>query len=233
MTTLQPIMARLGPALLRRFASAEAYQLSEGIPETLKRISNTHQTGSQEREGKRTLTLSMATNSDERILEACKALGLGRFLDLDIRYDPQRRPTNIEGQGAEAQKRRVPVSGPTLSYDVGFEKPDKRFFHAAVQRAFPDPVGGEGTPSVLRQMCQQTLYVGDHFSEDYLGARRAGLQAVWLQRSQPWPTEEECREAKQIQDDQASGDSTPGNSSGLLAVSSMLDIVQIVESSWR
>jgi putative hydrolase of the HAD superfamily len=56
----------------------------------------------------------------------------------------------------------------TYSFAVGAEKPDVRIFRRAVVEA--------NTAEGL------ALHVGDSFEADYLGARRAGLHAVLLQR---------------------------------------------------
>jgi putative hydrolase of the HAD superfamily len=56
----------------------------------------------------------------------------------------------------------------TYSFAVGAEKPDVRIFRRAVAQA--------NTTEEL------TLHVGDSFEADYVGARRAGLHAVLLQR---------------------------------------------------
>ncbi len=56
----------------------------------------------------------------------------------------------------------------TFSQEIGAEKPDPRIFSHAVKRAGIGP--------------EQGLHVGDSWSADYLGARRAGLEAVWVNR---------------------------------------------------
>lgn len=56
----------------------------------------------------------------------------------------------------------------TCSADIGAEKPHPRIFHAAVAQAGVAP--------------EQALHVGDSYEADYLGARRAGLHALLLQR---------------------------------------------------
>ena len=56
----------------------------------------------------------------------------------------------------------------TYSFDVGAEKPDVRIFRRAISRA--------------NATVEQSVHVGNSFEADYLGARRAGLHAVLLQR---------------------------------------------------
>lgn len=207
---IRQFVVPLGDSLLRRFETAEAYKIVEDVLPTLKNISSLHQRSSTAVQ--RPIQMSLATNSDRRILSACKALGLSEFLDLDVRPDPVRAPTNVAVESA----RRSSMTGPTLSYDVGFEKPDKRFFHAVVQRAFPDPDEND-----LDRMCGQTLYVGDHFQEDYRGARQAGLQSAWLRRQQSLPTAiDDIGLAKQAEQDGA-------------ALNSLNELVGFIENSWR
>ncbi len=56
----------------------------------------------------------------------------------------------------------------TNPYESGFRKPDPRIFHLTAERLGVDPAA--------------VLHVGDHLTEDAVGARDAGLQARWLNR---------------------------------------------------
>ena len=61
------------------------------------------------------------------------------------------------------------------SAKVGAAKPDPAMFHAAL--------------AILGESAQSMLHVGDHPEHDVLGAQRAGVRAVWLNRhTAPWPT---------------------------------------------
>jgi len=55
-----------------------------------------------------------------------------------------------------------------FSQDIGFEKPDPRFYETAVREA--------GCPA------EQILHVGDSLENDVEGAARAGIHTVWLNR---------------------------------------------------
>lgn len=57
----------------------------------------------------------------------------------------------------------------TYSQEVGAEKPDRRLFELALQRA-------ECLPS-------EAVHVGDLWVADYQGARAAGIPSLWLNRS--------------------------------------------------
>jgi HAD superfamily hydrolase (TIGR01549 family) len=56
---------------------------------------------------------------------------------------------------------------------VGVEKPDPRIFHLALERTGVAP--------------HEAIYVGDFYSLDVVGARRAGLEAILLDPLGAWP----------------------------------------------
>jgi HAD superfamily hydrolase (TIGR01509 family) len=66
---------------------------------------------------------------------------------------------------------------------VRVEKPDPRIFEIAVERCGADP--------------QRTLYVGDIYHADVIGARRAGLHALLLDPYGDWP-EMGCEKARDL-----------------------------------
>jgi FMN phosphatase YigB (HAD superfamily) len=55
-----------------------------------------------------------------------------------------------------------------LSSEVGWEKPHPRIFAAALALV--------GVPAA------EALHVGDNYQQDVVGARQAGMYAVWLRR---------------------------------------------------
>ncbi|NJK64313.1 MAG: HAD-IA family hydrolase [Synechococcaceae cyanobacterium SM2_3_1] len=64
-------------------------------------------------------------------------------------------------------------SSVTISTHVGAAKPDPQVFHQALQQH--------------QIAADQALHVGDSRSQDYQGAKQAGLQALWLDRLQKDP----------------------------------------------
>jgi putative hydrolase of the HAD superfamily len=60
-----------------------------------------------------------------------------------------------------------------ISEAVGMSKPDARIFHLAARNAGVEP--------------RACLFVGDHPHGDVIGARDAGLNAVWREGVHPWP----------------------------------------------
>jgi putative hydrolase of the HAD superfamily len=68
---------------------------------------------------------------------------------------------------------------------VGVEKPDPRIFHAALD--------------ALGISAEETLYVGDLYEIDVLGARAAGLEAVLLGSAEA-PSDPSCRTTPSLMD---------------------------------
>jgi len=67
----------------------------------------------------------------------------------------------------------------TYSQEVGASKPDPRIFRRALERSGSPPDG--------------VVHVGDSWEADVLGARAAGVPAIWLNRTgRPAPTD--CRQ---------------------------------------
>jgi putative hydrolase of the HAD superfamily len=56
-----------------------------------------------------------------------------------------------------------------FSQDMGFEKPDRRIFEAALEHA--------------NCAAHELLHVGDSLKNDVYGARNAGIKSVWLNRN--------------------------------------------------
>lgn len=69
------------------------------------------------------------------------------------------------------------------SHVVGFEKPDPRIFHWALERTGVTP--------------NEAVYVGDFYSLDVVGARRVGLDAILLDPLGVWPLLD-CVKAKDL-----------------------------------
>jgi FMN phosphatase YigB (HAD superfamily) len=64
-----------------------------------------------------------------------------------------------------------------LSYDVGFEKPNKRIFAAADEMLASMLQQREVNPDEWRK-----VYVGDEYAKDVVGATQAGWKAVLIDR---------------------------------------------------
>lgn len=55
-----------------------------------------------------------------------------------------------------------------ISEAVGYSKPEKEIFDAALQKAGQIPSG--------------SIFIGDSYENDYLGGKNAGMKAIWLDR---------------------------------------------------
>lgn len=60
-----------------------------------------------------------------------------------------------------------------LSYDIGFEKPDKRLFDATKEMA-----------NVYKDANMKCIHIGDDMEKDYQGAEAAGWMGVLLDRNE-------------------------------------------------
>ena len=60
-----------------------------------------------------------------------------------------------------------------VSGEIGVSKPDRRIFEAALAE--------------LSLRAHEVWFVGDNPTKDVLGAEAAGLTAVWMRGSHPWP----------------------------------------------
>jgi len=73
----------------------------------------------------------------------------------------------------------------TYSQEAGAEKPDPRIFRLSLDRA--------------QCSAEEVVHVGDSWEADYLGAKRAGLRAIWLNRSGGDPPEP-CEMVRDLRD---------------------------------
>lgn len=149
----------LVPRLLHRFWSEEGYELYADVPMLLHRVRKHAKLTEQD------LVVGVITNSDDRVPDILRALGLRV---ATTRYG---RPTEPSNEGED-------VDFVVMSYDVGHEKPDRRIFDAAVQV----------WESIRPQHASNTLtrvYIGDEYAKDVVGSLAAGWNAVLVNREGP------------------------------------------------
>lgn len=114
--------------------------------------------------------VGIITNSDDRVPGILESFGL-KIGSLRVGTSDQQRLEMTSDND---------ISFVVLSYDVGFEKPDRRMFDSATD--------------VLRQTLAvshedlkvddfEKVYVGDELQKDYNGARDAGWNGLLLDRS--------------------------------------------------
>ena len=114
--------------------------------------------------------VGVITNSDDRVPDILESFGL--------KIGPRRVGTPDQ-RSAEAALE-DDISFVVLSYDVGVEKPSRRIYNAAVD-ALKETLTGRGDG--LRVDDFEKLYVGDSLGHDFFGARKAGWNALMLDRN--------------------------------------------------
>lgn len=149
-------------SLLHRFSSDEGYQLYQDILPFFRQLKgrrNDNERASTFGLDQPRLQVGIISNSDDRV------------------------PAILASLGIHVQDRRfgstTPVSSPsssdvdwvTMSYDVGFEKPDRRIFDAA-----------KSLSGLAAESNGIFMHIGDNPMEDYEGARSAGWQSLLLDR---------------------------------------------------
>ncbi|KAF2660557.1 hypothetical protein K491DRAFT_589214 [Lophiostoma macrostomum CBS 122681] len=121
--------------------------------------------------------IGVITNSDNRVPSVLESLGLS--------VGP-RRFGSVSQQRTTEQKK-PDIDFVVLSYDVESAKPDRKIFDAGVDM-LRDVLDAEADDNdhnpKLSVKDFEKLYVGDEIDKDYLGAERAGWNALYLKRKE-------------------------------------------------
>lgn len=167
----------IAPALLHRFSSKEGYEM---FPDAVGYIKNlchpkrqqTLRRHDREHEdlGEHRIVIGIITNSDDRVPDVLASFGLRvkplRHNGDVLHYHPTNDPADIDFA--------------IMSYDVGYEKPDRRIFDAATnmlrQMLFAE---GHEHPDLSDW---HQIYVGDELEKDALAAADAGWHGVLMDR---------------------------------------------------
>lgn len=168
----QLALTALSTALIDRFGTAEAYEIFPDVERCLSRLRSFPSASSA------SLALGLASNSDRRILGAMRELKLSKWLNLYALGSADEKMSTPDDD--ERDPARPP---PILSYDIGHEKPSAVFFQQALARinAHIRLYSHSGTEQV---QLDETLFIGDHLTEDFRAARDAGMQSLWLRRGE-------------------------------------------------
>lgn len=150
---------------MARFSTAEGYKLFEDVLPFFQKIRELRQSASNSRGLFSTLEVGVITNSDDRVPSVLSDLGLHVG---HRRYGNSTGALDLEGSS------HVDINVVVMSYDVGFEKPDRRIFDTARQL---NSKGQTFEP-------YECLHVGDHVQQDFLGAQAAGWNSLLLSRDQ-------------------------------------------------
>lgn len=161
----QKVPNELIPKLLNRFWCDEGYSLFSDVKPLIQRIREAHQSDDTK------VVVGVITNSDDRVPDILTALGL-RVSSL--RYGG--RPQDVAGGPHD-------IDFTVMSYDVGYEKPDKRIFAAAEEVLKTKLEAEDGEKSASQDLSSwRKVYVGDEHEKDVVGALGAGWNAVIIDR---------------------------------------------------
>lgn len=120
--------------------------------------------------------VGIITNSDDRVPGILSSFGLN--------VGPRRVGTGDQRTIEAALE--DDISFVVLSYDVGFAKPDRAIFDAAID-SLNEILTGQNHGLHVEDF--EKLYVGDEIQNDYLGAQKAGWQALLLDRASAFKDE--------------------------------------------
>lgn len=165
--------------LLRFGKGGQAYELFEDVEPFLRGLAERN----AKAKGGGEVRIVLASNSDERILDACAALGLGQGgqeWGRALSCRPNRHIAHAGVGVSSVEDRGRDRDGALLSYDLGHCKPSASFFSEALRLAG----GGEGNQTAIKG--EEVLYVGDDLHEDAVAARDSGtgITGVWLDREE-------------------------------------------------
>jgi putative hydrolase of the HAD superfamily len=102
------------------------------------------------------------------ILDWCRAAGLKTGIITNGPSPMQR--AKLEALDVASRVDTILVSG-----EEGVSKPDVEIYHRAARRLGVQP--------------EQCLFVGDNPNTDIAGAVAAGMEAVWIECAEPWPSD--------------------------------------------
>lgn len=148
-----------------RFATAEGYKLFDDVLPMFQKIRALRKSATKSSVLCSKLEIGIITNSDDRVPSVLSEFGLHVG---HRRYGTSTRALDFEDSS------HVDIKFVVMSYDVGFEKPDRRIFDIARQ------LGSKG--QIIEP--HECLHVGDHIQQDFLGAQAAGWDSLLLTRHQ-------------------------------------------------
>ncbi|QDS75367.1 hypothetical protein FKW77_002379 [Venturia effusa] len=158
----KPISDAMIGSLMRHFSGREAYCFFDDVLPFFAYLKDVNGSRAQSPEWPwKSTTVGIITNSDNRVAAILEALGL-------------RSRDKREGESKDTGS---DISFVAASYDVGFEKPDARIFHAARDAFAQLPTSAEiSDDDVVR------VHVGDDLEKDVIGAIGAGWTPIFLDR---------------------------------------------------
>jgi FMN phosphatase YigB (HAD superfamily) len=167
---------QLAPDLISRFATSAAYELYPSVPALLRAI--------RFNDAYDRTVIGVVSNSDPRVWSILNSLGVAvkgyqttaPAASNAHRQDIEDSPNTMEGRNGS-------IDFLTLSYDVGVEKPDKRIFDAAFEKAQSVLTGHA---SYGEKIEWTRVHVGDNLKKDVEAAEIAGWRAIlWDGKRRP------------------------------------------------
>jgi FMN phosphatase YigB (HAD superfamily) len=174
----QPFPPALTEELLRTFSSNSGYNLYPDVL-TFFRVLRAHSKRNKPSAiwpWNKTI-VGIITNSDDRVS--------GILNSLKVKTSSRRYVPGAQKNKEEQHRNKWvdDVHFTVLSYDVGFEKPDRRIFIAA-ERMLALTLDSTGFSSDTPASSFEKLYVGDDLMKDVFGAEDAGWSSVLVKRDQ-------------------------------------------------
>lgn len=119
------------------------------------------------------IVVGVITNSDDRVPDVLSSFGLAVS---PVRYGTTMKTSTIPSQDFD-------IDFHCMSYDVGFEKPDRRIFMAA-ESVLAQMISSRDNRSESQAKAEvetwQKVYVGDEYVKDVTGAANAGWKPIIL-----------------------------------------------------
>lgn len=116
------------------------------------------------------VVVGIITNSDDRVPDILTSLGVKMS---PLRFAQGKRE-------ADDGSMHWDVDFAVMSYDVGFEKPDRRIFDAACEMLTNLAAPKNAEESDVDLDSWEKVYVGDEYAKDVVGANSAGWNAVLI-----------------------------------------------------
>ncbi|KZM27070.1 uncharacterized protein EKO05_0004951 [Ascochyta rabiei] len=171
----QDVPQALVDELLTRYSTKEGYDIFPDVKPFFQMLRDKSSTDVEVWPWQTTV-VGIITNSDDRVPGILESFGL--------KIGPRRVGTPDQRTAEAALE--DDASFVVLSYDVGVEKPDRGMYDAAVDSL---KVLLTGRDDGLKVDDFEKLYVGDSLEHDFFGAKRAGWNALMLDRSEHYKTD--------------------------------------------
>jgi hypothetical protein len=176
------------PELLRRFSTKEAYSLHVGAKPLFEALRERHNPMKDSVLSENSceiarqldkwdkIVVGLITNSDDRVPGILNSFGISTA--------SRRAGASTHSLSDAETDAQADIQFAIMSYDVGYEKPDRRIFEAA-ENMLVDILPESASIEIIEK-----LYVGDDIEKDLGGANAAGWHSILL-RAGGWIPEDD------------------------------------------